>query len=403
MGLVRKMYGKAVVAEEVNKVLNEKINQYIQENNLKTLGEPLTNEEKQKPVDFETMGDYEFVFDLALAPAFEVSISKEDKVDYYQIEVSDKMVDEQINMYRQRHGKHVTVDTYEANDMLKGTLTELDEKGAPKEGGIVVEDSVLMPSYMKNDDQKKLFDGAATNSAVVFNPAAAYDGNETELATMLKIDKEKVAEMKSDFSYSISEITRYVPGDLSQEIYDEVYGKDVVKTEEEFRAKIKEDLAKQLTSHSDFKLFLDVKKYLETKVGTLQYPDALLKRFMKLSNEDKDEKYIEDNYDGSIKALTWQLIKEKLVAANELKVVEDDVKAMARQATREQFAQYGMMQVPDELLDRYSAEMMKKRETVNDLVDRVIENKLIAVFKEKMTLENKSISMDDFNKMLEQK
>jgi trigger factor len=403
MGLVKKMYGKAIVSEEVNKVLNDKINEYFKENNLKTLGEPLTDEEKQKPIDFDTMETFEFFFDIALSPEFDVTVSKDDKVDYYTIEVSDKMVDDQVNMYKSRNGKHENVDSYEANDIIKGVLTELDEKGTAKEAGIVVEEAVVMPSYFKNEDQKKLFDGAKVDSTIVFNPATAYEGSKTELASLLKYDKEKVDEVKSDFSLVIKEITRYMPGDLTQEIFDEVYGKDAVKNEEEFRAKIKEDLAKQLVGHSDFKFFLDARKALEDKVGKLKFPDELLKRFMKLNNPDKDEKFVDDNYDGSIKALEWQLIREKLVEANQIKVENEDVQNMARQAAREQFAQYGMMQIPDDLLNHYVEEMLKKRETVNDLVDRIIENKLVAIFKAQMTLENKTISMDEFNKLLEKK
>jgi len=401
MGLIKKVYGKGVTAEEINKIISEKIYQYIKDNNLKTLGEPLSDEEKQKEIDFDTMKSFEFVFDIALAPDFKVEISKDDKVNYYQIEVSDKMVDDQVNVYKQRNGKHVQVDSFEDKDMLKGTFHELDENGNPKAEGLVVEDAVLMPSYIKDEGQKILFNNSKKDDIIAFNPNKAFNGNESEIASLLKLDKTKAAEMKSDFSYQINEITRFVPGDLNQEIFDQIYGKDTVKTEDEFRAKVKSDIAVQLQSDSDFKFLLDARKMIEDKIGKLEFPDKLLKRFMLLNNKDKDEKFVDDNYDNSIKALEWQLIKEQLVEANNIKVEEKDLTEMAKAVTRSQFAQYGMMNVPDDLINQYAQEMLKKKESVNDLVDRIIEKQLTVVLKDKLTLENKGITMEDFNKLFE--
>lgn len=403
MGLVKKMYGTSVLSDEINKILSEKIFEYIKEKNLKTLGEPLTNEEKQKPIDFDASDTFEFVFDIALAPDFKAELTKTDKVNYYTIEVTDKMVDDQINTYKQRNGKHEPVDSYKENDMLKGTFCELDENGAPKADGIVVEDAVLMPVYIKNDDQKLLFKDAKVKDVVVFNPNKAFDGNEAEISSMLKIEKSKVAELKSDFSYEIKEITRFVPGELTQEIFDEVYGKGTVKTEEEFRAKVKESLAAQLAEQSDYRLLIDGRQMLEDKIGKLEFPDKILKRLMLMNNKDKDEKYIDENYDGSIKVLEWQLIKEQLVETFKIKVENEDVSKMAKEVTRSQFAQYGMMNVPQELIDQYATEMLKKKESVNDIVDRVVENKLAGVLKENVTLVNKNVSMEDFNKLFEAK
>lgn len=401
LGLVKKMYGSAVKSEEVNKILGQKIYDYIKENNLKILGEPMSDEEKQQPVDFEKQDDFEFVFDIALSPEFKAEISKKDKVDYYTIEVSDKMLDDQISMYCNRLGEHKTVDAYEDKDMLKGVICQLDENGAVKEGGILVEDAVLMPEYMHNDDQKKLFAGAVVGTKIVFNPNTAYNGNEAEIASLLKVKKEEVAELKSDFSYEVKEITRFIPGAIDQKLFDSVYGKDAVKTEEEFRTKVKEDIARQLAPNSDYKLLLDVKDLIEKKVGKVEFPDKLLKKIMLMNNKDKDEKFVDDNYDNSIKALLWQLAKEQLVEANSIKVENEDVTKMCENTARAQFAQYGMPNVPDDLLKNYVQEMMKKKETVNEMVDRVVDEKLIAVFKEQLTLNNKTVSSEDFNKLLE--
>lgn len=399
MSLVKKMYGKSVLAEEVNKLLSETVYKYIQDNKVNMLGEPLPNEDKQPAIDFDTQEEFEFLFDIALAPEFKVEVDTADKVDYYDIEVTDEMVDNQVKSYTQRNGKYDKVDIYADNDMLKGLLAELDEQGNTKEGGIQVEGAVMMPSYMKNDEQKAIFVNAKVNDVLVFNPHAAWNGNPAELASLLKIDKEAAAEVKSNFSYQVEEITRFVPGDLNQEIFDQVFGKDVVKTEEEFRAKVKEAIVKQFVADSDYKFLLDLRRVLMEKVGKLEFSDALLKRVMLANNADKDEKSVEENYDKSIEELTWHLIKEQLVKANDIKVEQDDITNMAKESTRTQFAMYGMLNVPEDLLNNYAKEMLKKKESIEGLVNRVVETKLVAAVKPQVTLEHKSISAVDFNKM----
>ena len=401
MSLVKKMYGKSVVAEEVNKALSEAVYKYIQDNKVNILGEPLPNEEKQQEIDFDTMEEFEFLFDIALAPEFKAEVDAKDEVDYYQIDVTEDMVNNQVKAYTQRNGKYEQVDAYEDNDMLKGLLAELDENGNTKEGGIQVEGAVMMPTYMKNDEQKAIFSNAKVNDVLVFNPHTAWDGNAAELASLLKIDNEAAAEMKSNFSYQIEEITRHVEGELTQEIFDQVCGKDVVKTEEEFRAKVKEVIANQFVADSDYKFLIDARKMLMEKVGKLEFPDALLKRIMRLNNQDKDEKFVEENYDKSIEELTWHLIKEQLVKANDIQVEQEDVVNMAKEATRAQFAQYGMMNVPEELLENYSKEMLKKKESVEGLVNRVVEAKLASALKSQVKLNYKAISAEEFNKMFE--
>ena len=401
MNLVKKMYGKSVIAEEVNKLLSEKVYDYIKSNNVNMLGEPLPNEEKQQVIDFDTMEEFEFVFDIALAPEFKAEVSNTDKVDYYTIEVTDEMVENQVKAYTQRNGKYDQVSAYEDNDMLKGLIAELDENGNTKEGGIQVEGAVLMPSYMKNEEQKAIFANAKVNDVLVFNPNVAYDGHDAEIASLLKIEKEAAAEMKSNFSFQVEEITRFVPGDLNQELFDQVFGKDAVKTEEEFRAKVKEGIAAQFVADSDYKFLIDARKMLMEKVGKLEFPDALLKRIMLLNNKEKGEEFVAENYEKSVEELTWHLIKEQLVKDNEIKVEQEDVINMAKDATKAQFAQYGMMTGPEDLLENYAQEMLKKKENVDGLVGRVVEAKLATALKAKVTLNNKTVSMEEFNKMFD--
>ena len=219
------------------------------------------------------------------------------------------------------------------------------------------------------------------------------------MAALLKVEKEKVGEYAGNFSFQVEEISRFVPAELNQDFFDQVFGKDAVKNEEEFRNKVKEGIAMQRTADSDYKFLLDVRAYMENKVGQLEFPDELLKKIMKANNPDKDDNFVEENYVKSIEELKWHLIKEQLVAANDIKIEDKDVKAAAIQATRFQFAQYGMNNIPDEYLEQYASEMLKKKEQVNALVERSIDTKLTAVLKTVVTLNHKSISVEDFGKM----
>ena len=398
MGLIKRQYGTSVLVEEVDKLMQEKVGEYIRDNKVNMLGTPLP---KESNANFETDENFEFSFDIALAPEFELELSNADTVDYYDIEVTDAMVDQQVKMYTQRTAKYDKVEEYQENDMLKGLLAELDENGNTKEGGVQVEGTVMMPTYMKNDDQKAIFNGAKVNTVLVFNPSVAFDNNDAELASLLKLKKEEVAEHKGNFSFQIEEITRMIPGDLTQELFDQVLGEGKAHNEEEFRAQIKEAIAKQFESDSDYKFLLDVRTYTMGKVGKLEFADGLMKRIMLENNKEKGEEFVNENYEKSLEELTWHLIKEKLVAANNIKVEQADINNMAKEATRAQFAQYGMINVPDELLENYSKEMLKKRESVEALVNRVIESKLAEAVKTQVTLNHKAISVEDFNKMFQ--
>lgn len=397
-GLIKKQYGVSVLAEEIDKLLQEKVFEYIRENKVNMLGTPLP---KENQVNFETEENFEFSFDIALAPEFNVELSANDSVDYYDINVTDEMVDQQVKMYTQRTAKYEKVEDYQDNDMLKGLLAELDENGNTKEGGVQVEGAVMMPVYMKNDEQKAIFNGAKTNTVLVFNPSVAFDNNEAELASLLKLKKEEVADRKGNFSFQIEEITRMIPGELTQELFDQVLGEGKAHNEEEFRAQIKETIAKQFEADSDYKFLIDVRTYLTNKIGKLEFPDALLKRIMLDNNKEKGEEFVAENYEKSLEELTWHLIKEKLVAANDIKVEQGDLTNMAKEATRAQFAQYGMINVPEELLENYSKEMLKKQESVEALLNRVVESKLSETLKGQVTLNHKAVSAEEFNQMFQ--
>ncbi len=396
--LIKKQYGKSIIAEEVNKVLQESLYNYIRENKVNMLGEPLPMVENNG-INIAEGETFTFKFEIALAPEFEVELTSEDKLNYYNVEVPEDMVENQIMMYRQRGGSYDKVESYQDNDMVKGVITELDEAGNSKEEGLSVEAVVMLPKYFKNDDQKALFAEAKVGDIIKFNPSVAYDNSEVEISSLLKIEKEKAADYKGDFNFQINEITRFVPGELNQELFDAVYPGGEVKSEEEFRTKIKEAIVNQFKKDSDYKFILDLRNYLKEKVGALEFPDEKLKRIL-LANA-KDASKVEENYAKNIEELTWHLIKEKLVEQTGIKVDDNDVIEMGKEVTRMQFAQYGMLNIPEEYLDNSVKEMMKKKETVDNLIDRCIEVKLGAALKEKVTLEEKNVTVDEFNKMFE--
>jgi trigger factor len=402
MSMIKRQYGTAVKVDVINKLLGEEIYKYVNENKIQMLGEPLPSD-KQVAVDVEGPAPYTFVFDIAVAPEFKVTLTGRDKIDYYHIIVDDKIIDQQVDMYASRSGHYEKVEEYAENDMLKGDLRELDENGNTKEGGITVADAVMLPSYIKVEDQKKLFNGAKPGDIITFNPKKAYPENTGEISSLLKIKREEAENLTADFSYQITEISRYTKAEVNQALFDQVFDEGAVKDEKEFREKIAESLKAQFATDSDFKFIQDVRSHCEKKVGDLTFPEALLKRVMLNNNKDKGEDFVNKNFDLSIKELKWHMIKEQLVEAEGIKIEDADVKEAAKEAARAQFAQYGMNNVPDEYLENYASDMLKKKEYVDNLVDRSIDRKLTAVLKNVVKLNEKEISLDDFNKLFEAK
>ena len=402
MGLIKRQFGASVRYDAVNKFVGEQLYKYIQDNNIQMLGEPLPSAKQETPADIEKPAPYTFVFDIAVAPEINMTLDGRNKIDYYTIKADDKLINEQIEMYQSRAGKYEKAEEYNAelNDMLKGDLRELDAEGNTKEGGITVEGAVLMPSYIKVDEQKNLFNNAKPGDIITFNPRKAYPEGEAEISALLKIDREVAKDLESNFSFQITEIQRFVKAELNQELFDQVFGEGTVKSEDEFRAKIAEGLKPQLEANSDYKFMLDVRTYCENKVGELTWPDELLKRIMLLNNKDRGEDFVEKNYAESIKQLKWHLIKEQLVKANEIKIEDADVKAAAIEMARMQFAQYGMTNVPDEYVENYANELLKKREAVDNFVERAIDVKLAAALKSTVSLNNKEVTLDEFNEMM---
>ena len=401
MGLIKKQYGTAVKVDEVNRILGEKLYDYVRENKIQMLGEPMPNEEKQQPQDLQGDGPFEFVFDIAVAPEFKAELTAKDKIEYYTIKVDDKLIDDQVQMYASQAGEFVEAQEWSGNDTLKGDLRQLDAEGNTLEGGITTEGGMIMPSYIKGEDEKKKFEGCKPGDIITFNPKKAYPDNDAEVAALLKVEKDQVKDLDCDFSFQVTEIRHYQPAAVDAKLFEKVFGEGV-KDEADFRQRIADNAKVQLSANSDYKFLMDVRKYVEKKVGDLQFPEAMLKRVMLNNNKDKGEEFVEKNFKASIDELKWHLIKEQLVAAAEIKVEETDLKAVAKDAIRAQFAQYGMTNVPDDILENYAAEQMKKRENVDNLVDRAVDVKLTAALKGIVKLTQKEVTLDEFNKMMQE-
>ena len=361
--LVKKQFGTGILAEEVNKLLQDGLYNYIRENKVNMLGEPISSDENEK-LELVDGNTFTFKFDIALAPEIDIKLTKHNKIEYYNVKIDDELINRQLDMYRQRGGKYEQVEDYQLGDMVKGTFTQLDEAGNAVEGGLVTADAVMLPGYMKDDDQKKLFDGAKKGSVIRCNPSVAYKDSETELTSLLKVNKEELANYKCDFNYEITEITRYVLGPVNEELFENTYPGQGIKTEDEFKARIADDLKAQYQKDSDFRFLMDARKFLETLVEVFL---NLLLVTLCIAEHDLAE------------LLFWVFEFADLLC---------DVLASVHQE-------------PEGYLESSVAEMLKKRETVDNLIDRAIDMKLGAKLKEVVALNAKEVSIDEFNKLFD--
>ena len=398
-GIIKKMYGKAVLIEEINKLIGESLSNYIQENDLNILGEPLPSETEQKELNLDEE-NFEFVYDIALAPVMNVKLSKREKVPYYIIKVDDEMIDKQIESICKSNGELTPVDTIEGSEYVKGELIELGEDGKPKEGGIHVEDASLSVEHMKDEEQVKVFTGKQAGNEVIFNPSKAYP-NKTDYAALLQISKEEAEHVTSDFCFIISEIKRYVEAEVNQALFDKVYGEGNVKSVEEFRARVKEDLAKQFKAHSEYRLTVDARDKMLKKNEDVVLPEAFLKRWMLATNKELTQEAVDKDFDSYRDEFKWQLIKGDMIKENNIKVEDEDMKVVGREVAAAQLQQYGLYGLSDEQLDGFAVRLLENEKQRASLYDRALENKIFSVIKEGVKLEEQEISMEDFGKLFE--
>ncbi|MDR2121281.1 MAG: trigger factor [Tannerella sp.] len=398
LGMVRHLYGKHVLTEEVNKCLSENLYKYIHNNDINILGEPLPNETKQKPIDFDTQEDFEFYYDIALSPRIDIALDQHDELTYYKINADDTTVQKQIDSYCKNYGSYDEAEDIEAPDLVSGVLSELDENNTPKEDGIVMADAELMPEYFKNDDERAKFIGAKKNDVIIFNPDKACNGSAADLALLLKTDKENATEIKSDFSFEVQKITRYRQAELGRELFDKILGDNVVKTEEEFREKVKLSLTEQMKLESEYKFLIDLRAFLIKKAENVTFADNILKRWLLTNKENTPEK-LDKNFPKLIDNLKFTIAKNQIIRENDLKVADADIENAAKEITKIQFIRYGMLFLPDHVVEEYAKDLLKQEDMVEEITERALQDKLVDWIKNQIKIETKEITHEEFVKL----
>jgi trigger factor len=394
-GLIAKKYGKAVKYDEINKLVGEAIFDYIKENGINVLGNPIPD--KANAIN-EDASEFTLKFKVGVAPEFEVKIDKDLHIPYYNIQVTDEMVARQDEALRRRFGKQEPGDEVDATALVKGVITELNEDGTVKEEGVVVENGIVAPQYFKSEDQRALFVGKHVGDSVVFNPAATCESNPTELASMLNLPKEEAEKHQGDFRFDIKEIIVLKPAELNEEFFKEAFG-ETVKDEEGYRETVKKMIQDSLTGDQNYRFTIDAEKAIRKEVGEIQLPDEVLKEFLISQNEALNEENIDKEYDQIRSQLVWDLEKDKMINALDIKVEDADLQNTARLMARNQFAQYGMTNVPEDAVEHYAGEILKDEKARNTIYRQTSDMKLFNAIRAAVSLDEKEVSVDEFNEL----
>lgn len=399
-GVIQKLYGKAVLADEINKIVADELSNFIRDNNLKILGEPLPDESEDKQVDLDKDEAMTFYFNVGLTPEFDLPLN-DIEVANYNVKLEPELLDQQIQSYLQNYGTYNSVEEEAVDtDLIKGTLVELEE-GKEKEGGRIIENAILMPSYVKDETVKSYFVGAKVGDHVVFNPKIAYDNNEAEIASLLQTTKEEVKDIDSEFRFDILEVTRYKEAELNQELFDRVLGEGVATTEEEFKSKVEEMLVAQFKPNADHLFIHEARDLIVEKMADVVFPDEFLKNWLLKSDENRTAEEVNEDYPKILEDLKFHVAKQKIVEENDINVEFSDIEALAEDVARSQFAQYGMTNLPADVLQNYTKSLLEKEETIRNLFEKATENKLIDWLKENVTVIEKEVTTKEFNELME--
>lgn len=399
MGIIKKMYHTPVLVDEVNKLVSESLFEHLKENNVNILGEPLARQNPDQKIDFENDKEFEFQFDLGLAPEINIEVSAKDKIPYYKIKIEKKQIDEYKDSLLGRYGEFITVDKAGKDELIKGSLVKVDKEGNEVENGLRVDEVSMSLDMMKDDDQRVLFSGAAAGDSVVFDLKKAYP-NDTEVASMLRIDKTEVAMLEGTFKSVIKEVQKFEKAKVGQEFYDKVYGEGEVKTAEEFTKRVSDEIALNYENESEYRFTFDARAVL-IKKAKIDLPVEFLKRWMVEANENITEEQVADDFDKYEDDFRWQLIKEFLLKQQDIKVTEEEALTAAKGAALNQYMQYGISNVPDDYLENYAKEMMTKPEEARKFYEQKGEEKLMAYIKSSAKVEDKEVTSDKFRKLYE--
>jgi trigger factor len=399
IGLIKKMYGKAVQIDEINKIVTENIQKYITDEKLEILGDPLPKVDEQNKIDFDTQQDFTFSFELGLTPLFELKLSKKNKVNQYDIIVDEKMRSQYLENYTRRYGELKKAEQIEEKDVVKGRIEAIDENGNVIPEGPSVEETSLGIDIIKDEKIKKEFIGKNIHDTIDFDLKKAFP-NDTEIAGILHKKKEEVADLGANYRFTVNEISRFYPAELGKELFDKIFGEGVINSEEEFMKKIEEEIVANLKRESDFKLMMDIKNMTMEKTD-FQFPEEFLKKWLLRVNEKSTAEQIEKEFDSFSKDLKWQLIRNKVARDNEVKISEEELQKEAENITRYQFQQYGLFYTTDEQIANYAKETLKRDEDAKRIADKILDEKVILLIKELVKLEDKSVTTEEFNKLFE--
>ncbi|HOY50335.1 MAG TPA: trigger factor [Prolixibacteraceae bacterium] len=396
--LIQKRFARPVLAEEVNNLLSHNLTNYLQEEKLSILGDPLPSLDHQKPINWETDTSFEFVFDIAVSPEVSVDLSATKAFDYYRIVVDEKMVDENLESVRMNFGTNEEAEVVEEKSSVRGDFVQLDGNGEKLEGGVTAEGVLIAVDLMKEEEARQALIGKKSGDMVVFDPVAVFQ-NRHEVGHMLNISHEAAEELSGNFSFTVRSVLNFRKADLNDELYTKIYGPDSgIATEEEFRSRLATEIAAQLAHSSDQKFAFDARESLVSDVQ-FDLPETFLRRWLREVNKEMTDEQIDKDFDGFLKDLRWQLIKNKLIRDHEINVTEEEVTDMARTIAVSQFRQYGINDLPAEMLENYVKQILGKEEDRERLVRRLFEDKVFAVIREKGTIAEKEVSSDEFSKL----
>lgn len=394
-GLIRKMYGKSVLAEEINKILSESLNNYIVENKLEILGYPLAGKDRETKADFDSEEAFEFYFDIGLTPEIELEINDSLEADYFDIEVEDEKVDAYLKDVRTRYGDPVNPDKTEKGDLIKGDIEQVDDNGEPLEDG-VKNNTSLSIDFIKDEEAQKQFIGRAVGDQIRFNPLSAT-GNEAETASMLGVKKENQEQMGADYRFTISEISRIEPAEVNQEFFKKVYPNDDIESEEAFREKLRAEAKDYFQKESDQFFTHDVIEHLVHDTD-INLPEEFLKRWLIESESKITEENVGHEFDNYVHAMKQQLIINKIARDNDIRVERNDIREYIKQSYAKQF----MFDLNDEekskQLDPIADAVMKNDKEAQKIYEQLFDSQMRAVFKSKMKVNKVPVTYDDFVK-----
>ena len=399
IGVIRKMYGKGVKLEEINKLVGDSIQKYITDEKIETIGDPLPKPDENEVLDFEHRDDFSFTFELGLAPVFEIILSKKNKLNFYEIIVDEKMKNDHLDNYTRRFGDLIEAKTIEDMDVVRGKIEAIDENGAVILEGPSTEESSLSVDLIKDDEIKQKFIGKAINDIIDFDLKKAFP-NDNEIAGILNKKKEEVEAINNLFRFTVNSISRFKPAEVGKELFEKVYGEGTTK--EEFMQKLEGEIAVSLKRESEYRLTLDIRNLLLDKT-TFDLPEDFLKRWLLKVNENTTQEQVDSEFGNLKNELRWSLIKNKIARDNNIQISEEDILKEAEKITRAQFNQYGLYHVTDEQIREYSKETLKREDDVKRIADRILDEKVIENMKDVIKIENKSISYEEFDKLFETK